>query len=66
MLFCFVGDINDMLVQTETEHGKVAWKCLICGKEFTEEGKVVWRCEYCAKEFPFKSGVNRHIETLHC
>ena len=77
MIFCFVGDFNDMLVPTETDQGKVNWKCSICGKEFPHKCSGVRHietvhfetprieCEVCGKVLRNKNSYQKHINVTH-
>jgi len=71
------GNFNDMLIQTETEQGKVAWKCSICSKEFPHKcsgrrhietvhfDTPQIECEVCGKVLRNKNSYQKHINVTH-
>jgi len=71
------GNVQDMLVVTETIEGKTAWKCLVCGKNFSHKhhGKrhietvhceaPSYECEVCGSILKNKNSYQKHISVTH-
>ena len=77
-IICFIpGDINDILVEAVSEDGKIAWRCLLCGKDFPikSNGKrhvqtmhfeaPTYECEVCGKVLKNKNSYQNHISVTH-
>jgi len=71
------GNIQDMLEETETQEGKLAWRCVLCGKEFPHKcsGRrhietmhyeaPSYECEVCGKVLKNKNTYQNHLNITH-
>ena len=72
-----LGNISDMLAETETQGGKIAWRCVLCGKEFPHKcsGRrhietvhyeaPSYECEVCGKVLKNKNTYQNHLNITH-
>ena len=66
-----------MQAETETQDGKIAWKCVLCGKEFTHtcSGRrhietmqyeaPSYECQVCGKVLKNKNTYQNHQNITH-
>jgi len=71
------GSAQDVLYQTNTEDGKLAWRCSLCGKDFFHKSSGTrhvetmhyetpsLECEVCGKVMKNKNSYQNHISITH-
>ena len=70
-------EVEEMIVETEDDCGRIVWKCVYCGRHFNSKGNCrrhvetihleapAWECEICHKVLKNKNVYQNHLNLTH-
>ena len=76
-MYIIAGSINELLLQTSGQDGKISWMCIICKKYFLTKGNGArhietihcetpsLECEICGKVLKNKNSYQNHMFIIH-